>query len=318
MANAKDARRGATHALPASEDSEYALSSREKYRRIAEHRRYPKKKTYSFDELALGLTAMEAGVNRYYAMHAGRQAKRVLDYLAQGAKASKPETKAKALTLARKYFSDIERQRHPELAEQIENRILWEEGWRPETWDAERNAPRAAKASVNPETGMQEFWSPWSLAPTQRKWLGAASGEPKIESDDLPPIPGTPSPGTPAPPLKPPTFPTPENPDPNDPKINPLPTWPKGPPPIEHLPRSPEEADTEPCAPEKIAWANAVVAGFERISERIDEIDALMDETDDQAEQDALSDERQALMLSARNNSQELTRARATLAACRL
>ncbi len=131
-------------------DEPETLSAREKYRRVAEHRRYPKKRRYNLEDLALGLMASDAGVNRYYAMHAGRAAKKALHYLAQATGAKKPEVKSKSLRLARKHLADISAERHPELTEQIESRLLWEEGHRPETEDA--------KPSVNPETGAQEFF----------------------------------------------------------------------------------------------------------------------------------------------------------------
>jgi hypothetical protein len=82
-------------------------------------------------------------------------AKKALHYLAQAASAKKPEVKAKSLRLARKYFADISAERHPELTEQIEGRLLWEEGHRPETYDAE--------PSVNPNTGAQDFFGPMSV-----------------------------------------------------------------------------------------------------------------------------------------------------------
>ena len=149
-------RRAASAAGRAMYDDEpETLSAREKYRRVAEHRRYPKKSRYNLEDLALGLTASDAGVNRYYAMHAGRAAKKALHYLAQAAGAKKPEVKSKSLRLARKHLANISAERHPELTEQIESRLLWEEGHRPETDDA--------KPTVNPNTGAQEFYGSKTL-----------------------------------------------------------------------------------------------------------------------------------------------------------
>lgn len=143
-------RAAASAARMAYDDNPTTLTTREKYKRVAEHRRYPKKNRYNMEDLALGLVASDAGVNRYYAMHAGPVAKKALRYLAQAASAKKPEIKSKSVRLARKYFADISAERHPELTEQIEGRLLWEEGHRPETYGAE--------PSVNPKTGAQEFY----------------------------------------------------------------------------------------------------------------------------------------------------------------
>jgi hypothetical protein len=145
------------HSAAQTRDAE-STAIRDKYRRIAEHRRYPKKERYSWEDLVIGSMAMDAGVNRYYAMKAGPQAKKALDYLSQVALATKPETKAKALRLARRHLADVSRDHHPELVEQLEGRILWEEGWRPETWDAERNAPRAHGPSINPQKIFPLVW----------------------------------------------------------------------------------------------------------------------------------------------------------------
>jgi len=148
------------HNAAQTRDAE-STAIRDKYRRIAEHRRYPKKEHYSWEDLVIGSMAMDAGINRYYAMKAGRQAKKALDYLSQAAQAAKPETKTKALRLARRHLTEVSREHHPELVEQLEGRILWEEGWRPETWDSDRNAPRERGPSINPQTGQQEFFAPF-------------------------------------------------------------------------------------------------------------------------------------------------------------
>lgn len=179
-------RRAAAMAARAMNDDEpETLSAHEKYKRVAEHRRYPKKNRYNLEDLALGLTASDAGVNRYYAMHAGPVAKKTLHYLAQAAGARKPEVKSKSLRLARKYFTDISAERHPELTEQIEARLLWEEGHRPETYEA--------KPSVNPETGAQEFFG---IRDAFDKVTGGLFGNDRMRT---PPIVAPPPPSPPPP-----------------------------------------------------------------------------------------------------------------------
>ena len=169
------------------DDDPSTLTVREKYKQVAEHRRYPKKHRYNMEDLALGLVASDAGVNRYYAMHAGPVAKKALRYLAQAANAKKPEVKAKSLRLARKYFADISAERHPELTEQIEGRLLWEEGHRPETYDTE--------PSVNPNTGAQEFflWNKYGKTAFHQTTEPKPNPAPRPgigEPEELPPPPG--------------------------------------------------------------------------------------------------------------------------------